>query len=243
MEHRSLSSLLKPNAEYGIGIIPKPAAEDILSEKESEAEERRAEAKAWRDQEPKFKRLKRLALDLGIQKVIVSSNSTSQDMGNYVRCGWEVDFLSVSMSSQDGGLREWNLSKEQVRSVNRREAPVILIDYRGCFEIEDGHFRTLAHEIGHHLEHIARLTEQEKDRPTTKTMRGLFSETALHKCCSEINAECFMEYLTSSAVRRGVERHLRPILCRIRVHNPNAATLMESYRKHRKTVHGFVDKK
>jgi hypothetical protein len=45
----------------------KPTAEDLIYEEA---------ARAWREEGPEFKRLKRLALDLGIAKVIVTPERT-----------------------------------------------------------------------------------------------------------------------------------------------------------------------
>jgi hypothetical protein len=136
----------KGNVDFGFFHI---AAEDIpelaSGEKDLEDYDRRELAKAWRKERQEFNRLKRLARALGIEKVVVSPESALPDReGWYVFCGWEMDSLSA---------QEWGLSEEQIRSLNRKEGPVILIDYHSC--AEQGASRTLAHEIGHHLYHLA----------------------------------------------------------------------------------------
>jgi hypothetical protein len=227
MEHDSSWADFKDRIHH-ISERPLPTADDLEFEKDPEAYERREMAKAWKEEQPEFNRLMRLAIDLQIQKVIVSPYSAlPQHDGYYVECGLEVDSESASMSERDGGLREWGLSEEQIRSINRSDRSVILISYWAANPC-----RTLAHEVGHHVECLAGLTEQEKDRPTTKTMRRLFPfDTSLHEDCSEINAECFAEFLTCSDLRRGIAKHCDSILKRLRVQNPKAARLIEMHRQ------------
>jgi len=227
MEHRSLSSLLEPNPKFGVSVInvrdiPPPTAKDFTYKKDPEAGDRRELAKAWKEEKPEFNRLKRLARALGIEKVVVSPDSASPHFqGYYIPCGWdwEVDSLAE---------RAWGLSEEQTHSINRKEGPVILIDCRSCFE--QGASSTLAHEIGHHLYRLAQFTEKEQSTPVTETMKGFFPHNEyLHQSRDEICAECFAEYLTVPALRSGVERHCDSILRKVRIHNPNAAKLIESY--------------
>jgi len=220
VKHNSSSDPLE--ADFGFFHI---AVEDIpeltSGEKDPEVYDRRELAKAWREERQEFNRLKRLARALGIEKVVVSPESASPDLrGYYIYCGWEVDSLSA---------QGWGLPKEQIRSINRKEGPLILIDYHSCSE--QGASHTLAHEIGHHLYRLAQFTEEEQSTPVTETMKGLFPhDEYLHQSRDEICAECFAEYLTLPALRSGVERHCDSILRKVRVHNPNAAKLMESCR-------------
>src|SRR5260370_33014697 len=80
MEHRSLSSLIKPNPDFGIGTINvkdmRPlTAEDLIRKKDPEAYDRRELANAWKEARPEFNRLKRLARALGITKAVASPKS------------------------------------------------------------------------------------------------------------------------------------------------------------------------
>jgi hypothetical protein len=182
---------------------------------------RRELAKLWKEEGVEFNQLKRLARAIGIEGVFVSPSSASLDLkGWYVYCGWEVDSMSA---------REWGLSKEQIHSINRKEGPVILIDYHSC--AEQGASRTLSHEIGHHLYRLAKFKEDEQSTPVTETMKGFFPhDEYLHQSRDEICAECFAEYLTVPTTKSGIKRHCDSILRKVRVHNPNAAKLIESYR-------------
>ena len=126
-------------------------------------------------------------------------------------------------------LRAWGLSEEQTHSINRKEGPVILINCHSCFE--QGASSTLAHEIGHHLYRLAQFTKEEQSMSVTKTMKGFFPhDEYLHQSRDEICAESFAEYLTVPALRSGIKRHCDSILQKVRVHNLNAAKLIESYR-------------
>jgi hypothetical protein len=179
-------------------------------------------AKAWKEEQAEFNQLKRLARALEIEKVIVSPESASPDFqGYYIYCGWELNTLFA---------RKWGLSKEQINSINRKEGPAILIDSDSCFE--QGASRTLAHEIGHHLYRLAQFTKEEKSMSVTKTMKGFFpNDEYLHQSRDEICAESFSEFLTVPALRTSIKRHCDSILQKVRVHNPNAAKLIESYRR------------
>lgn len=204
-QHSSLTHRMTESSyEFGferVKDIPPPTAEDLIREKDPEAYDRRELAKVWRGERPEFNRLKRLARALGIEKVVVSPESALPDLkGWYVYSGWEVDSLSA---------QGWGLSKNQIRSINRKEGPAILIDYHSCSE--QGASRTLGHEIGHHLYRLAQFTaDQRRD---------------------EICAECFAEYLTVPAPRSVIKRHCDSILQKVRVHNPKAAKLVASYRR------------
>jgi len=219
------STLLTPNPDFGISLvnvkdIPPSMAEDCAWENNSEAHERCELAKLWKEERAVFNQLKRLARAIGIERVLVSASLDLE--GRYVHCGWEVDCLSV---------QEWGLSKEQIRSINRREGPVILIDYYSC--CEQGASHTLAHEIGHHIYRLAEFTERERNASVSEAMRRFFPfDTYLHQSRDEICAECFAEYLTVPTTKNGIKRHCDWILRKVRVHNPNAAKLIESYGKH-----------
>jgi len=221
VEHNSSSNPLE--ADFGFFHT---AVEDIpeltSGEKDPEDYDRRELAKTWKKERAEFSRLERLARALGIEKVVVSPESALPDReGWYVSCGWEVDSMSA---------RRWGLSKEQIHSINRKEGPVILIDYHSCDE--QGASRTLAHEIGHHIYRMAEFTGQEIDAPVSKTMRRFFPlDIYVHQSRDEICAECFAKYLTVSTIKNGIRRHCDSILRKVLVHNPSAAKLIESYRR------------
>ena len=221
------SSLLTPNPDFGISLvnvreIPPPTAKDNAWEDNSD--DRRELAKLWKEEQAEFNQLKRLARAIGIEGVLVSPYSASPDLkGWYVYCGWEVDSLSA---------QGWGLSKEQIRSINHKEGPVILIDYHSCSE--QGASHTLAHEIGHHLYRLAQFTGKEQSTPVTETMKGIFPhDEYLHQSRDEICAECFAKYLTVPTIKNSIKRHCDSILRKVRVHNTNAAKLIESYRRQR----------
>jgi len=219
------SSLLTPNPDWGISVVnikdirPSTAEDNAW---ENNSDDRRELAKLWKKERAEFSRLKRLARALGIENVVVSPESALPDReGWYVSCGWEMDSLSA---------REWGLSKKQIQSINRKEGPVILIDYHSC--AEQGASRTLAHEIGHHLYSLARFTKEEQSTYVTKTMKGFFPhDEYLHQSRDEICAECFAECLTVPDLKSGIKGHCDSILQKVRVHNLNAAKLIESYRR------------
>lgn len=219
--------LITPNADFGISVvnvrdIPPPTAQYIEQEKDPEAYDRRELAKLWKEQQAEFNRLKRLARAIGIESVLVSPYSASPDLtGWYVYCGWEVDSPSA---------HGWGLSKEQIRSINRTEGPVILIDYYSCFE--QGAPHTLAHEIGHHIYRLAEFTELERNASVSGAMRRFFPfDTYVHQSRDEICAECFAKYLAVPTIKNSIKRHCDSILRKVRVHNPNEARLIESYRR------------
>ena len=212
MEHRSLSNLLKPNPDFGIGIfnvkdIPPPTAEDLQPEKVGKV------SKEYRQE---FSRLKRLARAIGVQKVVVTPSHPGMEDAHYFFSGWEFD-LPVK--------QDWGLTKEEINSLNKKEGGVILVFY-----LADPFCRHFAHEIGHHLYRLARFTKEEQSTSVTDTMKGFFPhDEYLHQSRDEICAECFAEYLTVPALRSGIKRYCDFILQKVRIHNPNAAKLIESY--------------
>jgi len=189
---------------------------------ENNCDDRRELSKLWKEERAEFQRLKRLARAIGIKGVFVSLSSASPDLkGWYVSCGWEMDSLSA---------REWGLSKKQIHSINRKEGPVILIDYHSC--AEQGASRTLAHEIGHHIYRLAEFAEQERNGSVSEAMRRFFPfDTYVHQSRDEICAECFAKYLTVPTIKNGIKRHCDSIVRKVRVHNLNAAKFIESYRR------------
>ncbi|SRR6266566_208149 len=221
------SSLLTLNPNFGVSFvkvkeIPPSTAQDSAWENDSETYDRCELAKLWKEERAEFNQLKRLARAIGIERVLVSPYSASPDRkGWYVYCGWEVDSLSA---------QGWVLSKKQILSINRKEGPVILIDYHSCSE--QGASHTLAHEIGHHIYRLAEFTEQERNGSVSEAMRRFFPfDTYVHQSRDEICAECFAKYLTVPTIKDGIKRHCDSILRKVRVHNPNAAKLIESYRR------------
>ncbi len=211
MEHRSLSSLMKPNLDFGIEIlnvieIPPPMAED-LQDKEEQV------GKVPKEYRQEFSRLKRLARAIGVQKVVVTSSHPGMEDAHYFFSGWELD-LTVK--------QDWGLTKEEINSLNKKEGGVILVFYSA-----DPFCRHFAHEIGHHLYRLAQFTKEEKSMSVTKTMKGFFPhDEYLYKSRDEICAECFAEYLTLPALRSGIMDHCDSVLRRVRVHNPNAEKLI-----------------
>jgi len=224
------SSLPTPNLDFGILTvnvkeIPPPMAEDIEEEKKPEAYDRRILAKAWKEERTEFKQLERLARAIRIERVIVSPYLALPNFhGLYIPsefCQWD---LNPKLAL------EWGLSKSQIRAIKNRAGAVILIEYRFCLDL--GVCRTLAHEIGHHLYRLAKFTKEEQSIPVTKAMKGFFRfDTYVHQSRDEICAECFAKYLTAPIIKNGIKRYCDSILRKVRVHNPNAAKLIESYRR------------
>lgn len=203
--------------DFGFSIvngrdIPPPTAEDLQPEESG---------KLWKEERAEFNRLKRLARAIGIEKVIVSPESALPDLkGWYVYSGWGVDSLSA---------QGWDLSEEQIRSINRKKGPVILIDYHSCYE--QGASHTLAHEIGHHVFRLARFTQEEQNTPVTETMKGFFpNDEYVHRDRDEICAECFAEYFTKVPLRKAVEQHCESVLRRVCRHDPAVVKLVREYR-------------
>jgi hypothetical protein len=212
-QHRSLASLIKPNPRFGIGTInvkdiPPPTAEDLQPEEVGKV------SKEYRQE---FSRLKRLARAIGVQKVVVTPSSPSNLDAVYFSSGCEA-----ASSSAQG----WDLTKEEINLLNKKEGGVILVFY-----LADPFCRHFAHEIGHHIYDLAEITKEEQSTPVTETMKGFFPhDESLHDR-DEICAESFSEFLTVPALRTSIKRHCDSVLRRVRVHNPNAAKLIESYRK------------
>jgi len=220
------SSLLTPNPDFGISLvnvreIPPPTAKDNAWEDNSD--DRRELAKLWKEEQAEFNQLKRLARAIGIEGVLVSPYSASPDLrGWYVYCGWEVDSLSA---------RSWRLSKKQIHSINRKEGPVVFTNYDTALG-DPGACHALAHEIGHHIYRMAEFTKREINAPVSELMRRCFPlDIYVHQSRDEICAECFANYLTVPTIKNSFKNHCDSILRKVRVHNPNAAKLIESYRR------------
>jgi hypothetical protein len=234
MEHKSLSSLLAPNPAFGISVvnvkhIPPSTAEDIEEEKNPEAYDRRILAEAWKEERTEFNQLERLARAIGIESMIVSRYAAFPTFhGVYIPseiCQW--DFNNANQWAL-----QWGLSKSQIRAIKNRAGAVILIEYRSC--LDPGTCRTLAHEIGHHLYRLTKFTKEEQSIRVTKTMEGFFRfDSYVHQSRDEICAECFAKYLSVPTIKIGIRRHCDSILRKVRVHNPNPAKLIESYRRQR----------
>jgi len=202
---------------------------DRPDDSDEDMNERREMRVAWKEEQSEFNRLRRLALALGVDEVIVSPASVSPDLQGLYKDAWTTGH------SKDGWgpttdefelAREWGLPERKIRSLNRKCAVVILINF--WFENACG---TLAHEIGHHIEALAGLTVKERNAPITVRMCRLFSnDSTVHENRSEINAECFAFYLTSPVLKKGVRRHCVEILLRVRSRNRKAYTLIRSHR-------------
>lgn len=208
-----LSDLISSDSDFGVsfGKIPPPTAEDLQSEE-----------KLWREERAEFNQLKRLARATGIERVIVSPESALPDLdGLYVPSEFcQLDF------NPSRWVREWGLSKSQIRMIQNRIGAIVLINYHSCDEQVSS--RTLAHEIGHHIYRLARFT---KKAPVTKTMKGFFpNDEYVHQNRDEICAECFSEYLTKVPLRKAVEEHCEGILRRVNRHDPAAVKHVREYR-------------
>jgi hypothetical protein len=214
-----------PWSKYGvrpISELPIPTADDLEYEKDAEAYEQRELRKLWKEQRPEFKRLEHLALDLGIRAVIVTPASPLSILGCYIPEGyWESDLAE-----------KWELSKKQDNSIGIGSGPTILVCRDTVYS--EGAGRFLAHEIGHHICRLAKFTPEQLNAPFIKMMRRFFPDNAYLKeqnSQDEFYAECFAEYLTLVALRRGVERECEAILSRAGRQNRGAANLVERYRK------------
>jgi hypothetical protein len=85
-----------------------------------------------------------------------------------------------------------------------------------------------------------RVAPKQENAPATRTMRQFFPDNTYlkdQKSQDEFRSECFAEYLTVFAIKRGIERECEAILSRVRIHNPHASNLVEQYRT------SFVSKK
>jgi hypothetical protein len=207
---------------HPISEFPLLTADDLEYEKDPEAHEQRELRKLWKEERSEFKRLERLALGLGIRAVIVTPASPLSISGCYIPEGyWESDLAE-----------KWELSKKQDNSIGIGSRPTILICRDTVYS--EGACRFLAHEIGHHICRRARFTFKQLNAPVTKMMRRFFPDNAYLKeqnSQDEFHAECFAEYLTVFALRCGIERECEAILSRVRRHYPEAASLVEQYRK------------
>lgn len=230
MEHRSPWMDFKDRIHH-ISELPPPTADDLEYEKDPEAYERREMAKAWKEEQPDFKRLKRLASALGVGEVLVSPTSVNPELQGLYNDGWDSVWHPSGWGPSPDEFelaKEWGLSRKKIRSLNRRGDAVIFINY---WNFERGGCYVLAHEIGHHVYQLARFTWKEQKRPVQRIMRRYFRwDTYVHQTRDEMCAECFAEFLTCSNLRRGVAKHCESILQRLRVQNPRAAKLIEMHR-------------
>lgn len=177
-----------------------------------------------KEEQPEFNRLKRLARDLGVARVIVAPESANPPNG------FQGQYIYDDQSSN--WLEQWGLSSGQISSTERivfNGGAVILVSYNAW--IDFGACHTLAHEIGHHIYNLAQFTPKERSLPVTSAMCRFFpDDTYVHQSRDEICAECFAFYLTRAPLKKSVEGDCDSILRRVRSHNPNAANLIESYR-------------
>jgi hypothetical protein len=206
--------------------LPPQTDEEIEEQKDPEAYKRRELRKLWKEERPEFKRLERLAVEVKIEKVILTSVRPWGLYGCYISselCQWD-------MNSEENA-KQCGLSKAQWLSITERKGAVILIS-RDCDSVHLPR-QTLAHEIGHQLCYLAGYTQAEENAPVTKSMCQLFpGDTYVHENGQkEFRAECFSEYLTNPSIKRGIERECEKILSRVRRHNPDAAKLVEQYRR------------
>ena len=202
--------------------LPPPTPQEIAWDKDPDAQERRERQKLWREQGLEFNRLQRLARGLKIKRVIITRDSPSTISGRYLPEGdWESNLAE-----------EWGLPERQENSI-LKSGPTILICRDAVYE-DGGVCRFLAHEIGHHICRLAKFTPEQLNAPVTKMMRRFFSDNAYLKkqnSQDEFHSQCFAEYLTLDALRRGVERECEAILSRVGRQNRSAANLVERYRK------------
>ncbi len=162
MEHRSLSSLLKPYSDFGIRTInvkdiPSPTAEDLQPEEVGKV------SKEYRQE---FSRLKRLARAIGVQKAVVTPSSPSSPSN------LDAVYFSSGCEMGSSSAQGWDLTKEEINLLNKKEGGVILIFY-----LADPFCRHFAHEIGHHIYDLAEFTKEEQSMSVTKTMKGFFPVT------------------------------------------------------------------
>jgi hypothetical protein len=214
-----------PWSKYGarpISELPLPTADDLEYEKDLEAYEQRQLRKLWKEERPEFKRLERLAYELGIKRVILTSESPSTILGRYLPAGdWESNLAE-----------KWSLSERQENSI-LNSGPTILTCRDAAYE-DGGACRFLAHEIGHHICRLAKFTPERLNAPVSKMMRRFFPDNAYLKkqnSQDEFHSECFAEYFTIFGLTRGIERECKAILTRVRRHNPDAANRVAQYRK------------
>jgi hypothetical protein len=138
------------------------------------------------------------------------------------------------MDEGDKTHQEFGLTAKQWKAIRRTSGPVILVDIYASFEV--GACRLLAHEIGHHIEQLARVPYQEQSSPITKTMRQYFrgpGDEYFSQNRSEINSEVMAAYLTEPKIKVCVRRHCDKILKRLDVENPRAAEIVRTYRSSR----------
>ena len=203
-----------------ISELPPRTAEELAYQKDPDAQERRELRKLWKEERPEFNRLEDLAVGLKIKRVIVTPASPSTILGRYLPEGnWESDLA-----------QEWGLSERQENSI-LKSGPTILICRDTAYE--EGACRFLAHEIGHHLCRLAKFAPKQQNQSVTKTLCRFFPDNTYlknQKSQDELRSECFAEYLTVSAIRRGIERECKAILNRVRRHDHSAAKLVEQYR-------------
>jgi hypothetical protein len=203
----------------------------LVSDRDWKEFDRREMAKAWKEEQPEFNRLKRLALALGVREVIVSPVSVQPELQGLYNDGWDYVWHPSGWGPSPDEFelaKEWGLSKKKIRSLNRRGDAIIFINYwtecGGCY--------VLAHEIGHHIYQLARFTWKEQKPTVPTTLRRYFRwDTYVHQTRDEMCAECFAEFLTCSNLRRGIAKHCDSILKQLRDHNPNAAKLIEMHRQ------------
>jgi len=150
---------------------------------------------------------------------------------NYYGCYISSKLFTWWERNSEKHARQWGLSKARERSIADRKEAVVLISRE--YDPENTLCRTLAHEIGHHICHLAKFTPEQLNASVTKTMRRFFPADIYlkrQKSQEEFHSECFAEYLTVSAIKHGIERECEAILSRVRRHNPDAAKLVEQYR-------------
>ncbi len=148
-----------------------------LDGEQFDREQKRSVRKAWKD----CGDYKRLALRLRVNRVLAKT-SKSDRQGEYC----------------DGTPDGWELSERQSLNIERN-IPIIVIDAVQAF-IANGIPAVIAHEIGHHLDHLA--NDYPKTRKPTKGFIAAFARAGLREYTNERNdlfseliAETFGQYL------------------------------------------------
>jgi len=195
---------------------------------ETDAEIRQSVLQDWKNDRDTQKLVK-LAYVLGVGKIILANRDMDDFQGEYIRARGSRDYHEKS-------LKPWNLSRRQLAMVYRalsRDRDVILVSYESGGDLA----ATLAHEIGHYINHRLRgldLSRFETDfsridpefsRVTENMRRVARFDEYFFQNKDEYYAETWSRFLCGQK-NRALFRYLNRPLGRLRMKHPQKARLI-----------------
>lgn len=205
----------KEKAAFRLEQLSKTKEQKEAERRQQEQEAREAareckklEQQAWKEWEAADD-FRRLALKLGVGGIFAAISTTGV-FGQYVAAG------------DANALSNWRLSKCRKARLARvvvRNIPIIMIDVPGSTFLERGVLNVIAHETGHHIDHVA--NGKFDFRTATKRIHAAFEKACLWRngsdgdAYSEHIAETLGAYLRGHELNAVLLAEVRKVLAKL----------------------------